>query len=68
MESIWFYPFCVPDPDEPSGERGLVCRSLSGEIWVNQAGHRFHNETKRGGATGAPAICRQNPANCWAKA
>lgn len=65
MESIWFYPFAVPDPDEPSGERGLVSRNLTGEVWVNRQGRRFHNETKRGGATGAPALFRQDPASCW---
>jgi predicted oxidoreductase len=65
LDAIWMYPYATPDPQDPTGLRGLVCRGLEGDVWVNRQGHRFHNEDRRGGATGAPALLRQRPATCW---
>lgn len=65
LDALWIYPFATPDYLDPAGERGLVVRGLHGDLWVNAAGHRFHNEDLRGGATGAPALLRQQPPTCW---
>lgn len=65
MDAVWMYPYATPDYQDPPGLRGLVCRGLEGDVWVNQQGHRFHNEDQRGGATGAVALLRQRPATCW---
>jgi uncharacterized protein len=60
------YPYGTPDPADPTGRRGLVLRGLDGDIWVNRAGRRFHDEGRRGGATGTPALLRQPDTTCWA--
>ena len=65
MDAVWMYPYATPDYQDPAGLRGLVCRGLEGDVWVNQQGHRFHNEDQRGGATGAAALLQQRPATCW---
>jgi predicted oxidoreductase len=65
MDAVWMYPYATPDYRDGAGVRGLVCRGLEGDVWVNRQGHRFHNEDLRGGATGAPALLRQRPATCW---
>ncbi|MFN8533256.1 MAG: FAD-dependent oxidoreductase [Dehalococcoidia bacterium] len=65
LDAIWTYPYATPDYLDPTGERGLVVRRLEGEIWVNHAGQRFHNEDRRGGGTGAPALLAQPGATCW---
>ena len=65
MDAIWMYPYATPDYRDPNGLRGLVCRGLEGDLWVNRQGERFHNEDLRGGATGAVALLRQEPATCW---
>jgi uncharacterized protein len=65
LDAIWIYPYATPDYRDPSGRRGLVLRGLEGDVWVNRQGRRFHNEAKRGGATGAPALLAQEPATCW---
>jgi predicted oxidoreductase len=65
MDAVWMYPYGTPDPEDPSGERGLAVRGLEGDLWVNAAGERFHDETRRGGATGTPALLAQPEATCW---
>jgi predicted oxidoreductase len=65
LDALWMYPYATPDYRDASGVRGLVCRGLEGDVWVNRHGHRFHNEDLRGGATGTPALLRQRPATCW---
>lgn len=65
LDAVWMYPYATPDYQDPAGVRGLVCRGLEGDVWVNAQGQRFHNEDRRGGATGAVALLRQRPATCW---
>jgi predicted oxidoreductase len=65
MDALWMYPYGTPDYLDPTGQRGLVVRGLEGDIWVNRHGRRFHDESKRGGATGTPAILAQDPPTCW---
>ncbi|MPZ86562.1 MAG: FAD-dependent oxidoreductase [Nitriliruptorales bacterium] len=65
MDAVWMYAFATPDYRSPNSERGLVLRSLDGDIWVNGRGQRFHDESRRGGATGTPALLSQRPATCW---
>lgn len=66
MEDIWFYVYATPDYRDPGGLRGLVFRGAPGYIWVNQQGRRFHNESLTGGASGSPALMRQDPPHAWA--
>lgn len=65
LDAVWMYPYGTPDYRDPSGTRGLVLRGLEGDIWVNRAGRRFHNESLRGGASGTPALLAQDPPTCW---
>ena len=65
LEAVWCYPYATPDYLDPTGQRGLVCRGLEGDVWVNRDGRRFHNEDKRGGSTGTPALLAQPGATCW---
>jgi flavocytochrome c len=66
LDQIWFYVYATPDPRDPAGRRGLVFRGTPGYIWVNQQGRRFHDESRSGGASGAPAVFRQDPPHAWA--
>ena len=38
---------------------------MDSEIWVNQRGERFHNESLRGSASGPRALLAQDPPRCW---
>ncbi|MGE3244892.1 MAG: FAD-dependent oxidoreductase [Beijerinckiaceae bacterium] len=66
MENIWFYVYSTPDYRDPAGRRGLAFRLVPGYIWVNQQGHRFHNEALSGGNSGGPALMAQKPRHAWA--
>ncbi|MCC5948353.1 MAG: FAD-dependent oxidoreductase [Nitriliruptoraceae bacterium] len=66
LDAIWMYPYATPDPADPAGDRGLVLRGMDGEVWVDRDGRRFHDESKRGGATGTPALLAQAGATAWA--
>jgi len=65
VDVIWMYPYGTPDPKDPRGMRGLVLRGMDSDIWVNQRAERFHNESLRGGASGANALLAQDPPSCW---
>lgn len=65
MDAVWMYPYSTPDYRDPSGRRGLVVRGLEGDVWVNRQARRFHDESRRGGATGLPALLAQDPPTCW---
>lgn len=65
MDAVWMRAHGTPDFEDPSGKRGLMVRGLGGDVWLNQAGQRFHNEALRGGATGTPALFAQRPVTCW---
>lgn len=65
MDAIWMYAYATPDFEDPNGRRGLAVRGLDGDVWVNRAGQRFHNEALRGGGSGTPALLAQRPATCW---
>jgi predicted oxidoreductase len=65
MDAVWMYPYGTPDPHDALGERGLVLRGMDGDIWVTREGIRFHDESKRGGATGTAALLALEPATCW---
>jgi flavocytochrome c len=65
LDVIWMYPYGTPDPTDPEGLRGLVLRGMDSDIWVNQRAERFHNESLRGGASGATALLAQDPPQCW---
>jgi predicted oxidoreductase len=66
MDHIWFYVYATPDYRDPAQCRGLVFRRVPGYIWVNQQGHRFHNEARSGGNTATPALMAQTPRHAWA--
>ena len=65
MEQVWTYPYAMFDYLEPAGTRGVAVRGVENDIWVNANGMRFHNETKRGGATGTPPLLAQPGSTCW---
>lgn len=65
LDVVWMYPYATPDYEDPSGANGVVVRGFKGDVWLNAAGHRFHNEDLRGGATGTPALLAQQPPKCW---
>ncbi len=65
-DNFVIYVYATPDYEDPTGERGLVCRGIENCIWVNGAGERFHNELLNGGIYGAAALLQQEPAMCWA--
>ncbi len=65
LDAVWMYPYGSPDYRHPETGRGLAIRSLAGEIWVNDEGNRFHDETLRGGASGTRALLAQPNGRCW---
>jgi predicted oxidoreductase len=64
MDRVWTYAYGVVDPADPAEERGLAFW-LTNDVWVNASGRRFHDESRRGGATATPALLAQKPATCW---
>ena len=66
MDHIWFYAYATPDYRDPAGIRGLVIRRIPGNIWINQQGRRFHDESLSGGASATPQLMSQKPPHAWA--
>jgi predicted oxidoreductase len=66
MDAIWYYVYATPDFRDPHDSRGLVFRVTPAYIWVNQAGRRFHDETRAGAASATPAVLSQDPPHAWA--
>jgi predicted oxidoreductase len=65
MQDVWVYPTGTPDPDDPTGRRGLGMRPVEPEIWLNNEGRRFHDESLRGGRYGTPALVAQPGCTAW---
>ena len=65
LDHIWAYPNGTPDPDDPTGTRGVGVRGISGDIWLNSAGRRFVDEGQRNGGTGARALLAQPGRTAW---
>jgi succinate dehydrogenase/fumarate reductase flavoprotein subunit len=65
LDLVWIYPVGTPSFRDPDARRGLVVRGLRDEIWVNAEGLRFHDEDRRGGRTGTPALLAQPGATSW---
>jgi predicted oxidoreductase len=65
LDAVWMFPYGTPDYKDPKSNRGLAVRGLTGEIWVNEDGNRFHDETLRGGSTGTAALLAQPGGTCW---
>jgi predicted oxidoreductase len=65
-ENICAYAYATPDYRDAAGLRGLVVRRIDDAIWVNRAGHRFHDESRAGPDAGTPAVLAQQPPTCWA--
>jgi predicted oxidoreductase len=65
LDVLWMYPYGTPDPHAAEPDRGLAIRDIDGDIWVNLHGARFHDESRRGGASGTPALLTQPEATCW---
>jgi predicted oxidoreductase len=66
LDRLWIYPFGVVDDRDPTGRRGIAVRGIPDEVWLNADGRRFHDESRRGAATGTPALLAQPGATCWA--
>jgi predicted oxidoreductase len=65
LDRLWLYPVGTPDPADPTGSRGLVVRDVRSEIWLNRNGKRFHDENRRGGHSGVPALLAQPGQTAW---
>jgi predicted oxidoreductase len=66
LDRVWSYPYGIGDDRDAAGRRGIAVREIPGEIWLNAHGRRFHDESRRGGATGTPAVLAQPGGACWA--
>jgi predicted oxidoreductase len=66
LDRLWIYPFGIVDDRDGSGRRGIAVRGIPDEVWVNADGRRFHDESHRGAASGAPALLAQPGGTCWA--
>jgi len=66
MGEMAFYVYATPDYRDPQASRGLVFRGISGYIWVNQQGSRFHDESRSGAPAATPALLQQSPPHAWA--
>ncbi len=65
LDSVWMYPYGTPDYLQPDTGRGLAVREVDGELWINDRGERFHDESLRGGATGTAALLAQPNGRAW---
>ncbi|HWK21106.1 MAG TPA: FAD-dependent oxidoreductase [Microbacteriaceae bacterium] len=65
LDALWIYPYGSPDYRHPESGRGFPVRGIDGDVWVNDHGSRFHDESLRGGATGAKALIEQPNGRCW---
>jgi predicted oxidoreductase len=66
LDRLWIYPFGIVDDRDGSGRRGIAVRGIPDEVWLNADGVRFHDESHRGAATGAPALLAQPGGVSWA--
>jgi predicted oxidoreductase len=64
LDHQWNYATGLPDPFDPTGERGFFTVAF-GAIWVNAQGKRFALEQHEPKAT-IPLIAAQKPARFWA--
>jgi predicted oxidoreductase len=65
LDHIWVYPNGTPDPTDPRGRRGLGVKGITGDIWLNRHGRRFHNERLAGGRSGTAALLAQPGMTAW---
>ena len=64
LDRVWAYAYGLVDPADPAEGRGLAFW-LTNDVWVNLEGRRFHDESRRGGASATPALLQQPGATCW---
>jgi predicted oxidoreductase len=65
MDAVWMFPYGTPDHRRPESHRGLAIRGIEGDLWINDDGVRFHDESLRSGATGTRALLEQPNGRCW---
>lgn len=65
LDAVWMFPYGTPDYRSPGGHRGLAVRGIDDDIWINDDGNRFHDESLRSGATGTTALLAQPNGRCW---
>ena len=65
LDAVWMYPYGTPDYRQPGADRGLAIRGVDGELWINDDGDRFHDESLRGGASGTAALLAQPHGRAW---
>jgi predicted oxidoreductase len=65
MDAVWMFPYGTPDHRRPESHRGLAIRGIDGDVWINDDGVRFHDESLRSGATGTRALLEQPNGRCW---
>ena len=66
LDNLWFYPVGVRNYRYPGTRRGLVLRGIVNDVWINDRGERFHDESDRGGRTASAALRAQPGSACWA--
>jgi len=64
LDHQWNYASGLPDPFDPTGQRGFFTAAF-GAIWVNGQGKRFVLEQHEPKVT-IPEIAKQKPARFWA--
>jgi len=66
MENVYAYANGLQDYRDPSGRRGVVVRRIRSCVWVNRAGHRFHDEDVHiTGLSATEVLLRQDGQRCW---
>jgi predicted oxidoreductase len=65
LDAVWMFPYGTPDHRRPGTHRGLAIRGIDGDVWVNDDGTRFHDESRRSGASGVSALLAQPGGRCW---
>ncbi|MGC0362356.1 putative oxidoreductase [Rhodococcus sp. 27YEA15] len=65
MGNVWIYPNGTPDPQDATGNRGLGLRRVGTDLWINELGERFHDESLQGGRSGTDAILSQPGQHVW---
>jgi predicted oxidoreductase len=65
LDNLWFYPVGVRNYRYPGSRRGVVIRGVLNDVWINDNGDRFHDESDRGGRSASTALRAQPGSRCW---
>jgi succinate dehydrogenase/fumarate reductase flavoprotein subunit len=66
LQDFYCYATGVPDYADPAGLRGVVLRGMTGWVWLNRAGERFHDESQMiSGNVATPRLLAQEGVTGW---